>query len=341
MRLLPTNRQAWKRAGMRWLAVVLCVAILIAYATCMPGKSHTGPLDPLTSGESILLANLRAHCVALGETIGERNVWIPAKLKDAEAYIESHLGRCGYAVERQEYSVLSQTVANIEVELTGTDPSAGIVVLGAHYDSVAGSPGANDNGSGVAAVLELARLFADAEPKATVRFVAFVNEEPPFFQTDKMGSRVYARRCRERDENIVAMLSLETIGFYSDERDSQHYPPPFNLLYPKTGNFIGFVGNVGSRSLVRRTVKLFRKHTRFPSEGGAIPSCITGAGWSDHWSFWQEGYQALMVTDTAPFRYKHYHATSDTPDKIDYDRTARVVAGLAKALREMSGDTEP
>ncbi len=337
MRLLPANRQARRRTGLRWLAVVLCLAGLLLYATCMPGKSYKGPLEPLTPEECTLRTNLHAHCVMLGETIGERNVWLRGTLEQSEDYIESCFEKCGYTADRHEYTVFSQTVANIEAELAGSDPEAGIIVLGAHYDSVGGSPGANDNGTGVAALLELARLLADAKPRTTVRFLAFVNEEPPFFQTDRMGSRVYATRCRERNENIVGMLSLETIGFYSDEHHSQHYPPPFSLFYPDTGNFIGFVGNVASHRFIRRTVKLFRKHARFPSEGAAIPGWVTGVGWSDHWSFWQEGYPALMVTDTAPFRYKHYHATTDTPDKIDYDRTARVVAGLERVIREMTG----
>jgi len=336
MKLFPKSR-AWKRAGLRWLVVVLCLGALLYYAVSMPGKSYKGPLDPLTPTECVLQTHLHAHCWMLGDTIGERNVWIPEKLKDSERYIESCFTRYGYEVARQEYTVVSQTVANIQVELAGTDPAAGIIVLGAHYNSVEGCPGANDNGTGVAGLLELARLLADAKPKATIRFVAFVNEEPPYFQTEAMGSRVYAKRCHARDENIVAMLSLETIGFYSDDEQTQHYPPPFSLFYPDTGNFIGFVGNVASRSLVRRSVKLFRKHARFPSEGAAIPGRVVGIGWSDHWAFWQEGYPALMVTDTAPFRYRHYHEPTDTPDRIDYERTARVVSGLERVIKEMAG----
>jgi len=132
------------------------------------------------------------------------------------------------------------------------------------------------------------------------------------------------------------MIALETIGCYSDEPGSQAYPPLFNLLYPDTGNFIGFVGNLRSRSLVRRMLGLFRRHASFPSEGCAAPGWVTGIGWSDHWSFWEEGFPAIMITDTAPFRYRHYHSTDDTPDKIDYDRMARVVAGLIDPIRELA-----
>ena len=195
----------------------------------------------------------------------------------------------------------------------GRSTPSEIVIVGGHYDSVAGCPGANDNASGTAAVLALARLFATSAPARTLRFAAFTNEEPPHFQTDAMGSRVCALNCRARSENVVAMLSLETIGFYSDAEGSQSYPPPFSLFYPSKGNFIAFVGNVGSRGLVRRAIRTFRERTPFPSEGAALPGFVPGVGWSDHWSFWREGYQAIMVTDTAPFRYPHYHTARPTP----------------------------
>ncbi len=209
-------------------------------------------------------------------------------------------------------------------------------MIGAHYDSVAGAVGANDNGSGVAATLELARLMKDAKPSRTVRFVAFVNEEPPFYRSDQMGSGVYARRSRERKDNIVAMLSLETIGYYSDEPGSQRYPFPLNFFYPSTGNFIAFVSNLGSRPLLHASIAAFRRHAGFPSDGVAAPAFIPGIDWSDHRSFWQEGYPALMVTDTAPYRYPHYHTPQDTPDKVDYERLARVITGLHGMLRELA-----
>ena len=185
-------------------------------------------------------------------------------------------------------------------------------------------------------MLEVARLLRDSNPGHTIRFVAFVNEEPPSFLGETMGSLVYARRIKERGDNVLAMLSLETIGYYSDVKGSQQYPAPFNLFYPDTGNFIGFVGDLGSRELVRRAIKTFRQTTKFPSEGLAAPVGTPGVGWSDHWSFWQVGYPAIMLTDTAPFRYPHYHQSSDTPDKIDYDRMARVVLGVSKVVAELA-----
>lgn len=175
----------------------------------------------------------------------------------------------------------------MSVEKKGSTVPSEIVIVGAHYDSVAGCPGADDNASGVAALLVPARELATANPLRTLRFVAFANEEPPYFQTAEMGSRVFARNCRARGENVVAMMSLETIGYYSDEDGSQKYPAPFGAFYPSRGNFIAFVGNLASRALVHRAVGAFRRRASFPSEGGALPGFVPGVGWSDHWSFWQ------------------------------------------------------
>ncbi|MFQ5844315.1 MAG: M28 family peptidase [Planctomycetota bacterium] len=300
----------------------------------MPGRSHRGPLPALTAQESALAQRLRAHVEQLAGVVGERNVRRPDRLEAAARYIEDVWRRLGYEPRRQNHEVAGSAVSNVEVSLRGGEE---IVVVGAHYDSVPGCPAANDNASGVAAMLEIARLLRGRRSARAVRFVAFVNEEPPFFQTPDMGSLVYARRARERGEKIAGMLSLETIGCYSDADGSQRYPFPFSLFYPGTGDFIAFVGNLGSRSLVRRCIASFRSHTRFPSEGAAVPGWIPGVGWSDHWSFWKAGYPAVMITDTAPFRYAHYHAPSDTPDRLDYERMARVTAGVARVVTEIAG----
>lgn len=298
----------------------------------MPGHSHKGPLPPLSSDQTALRDRLRGHVTMLAGEIGERNTLHYRALQQSAAYIGSRFLGLGLTVREEEYRVEDMPVVNIEAELKGTSRPEEIVVIGAHYDSPPGSPGANDNASGVAALLEVARLLKETNPVRTVRFVAFVNEEPPWFQTEEMGSLVYARRTKKRGERIVAMIALETIGYYSEQPGSQHYPAPFSLFYPDTGNFIAFVGNLRSRSLLRRSIKTFRATTPFPSEGVAAPEFITGIGWSDHWSFWQEGYPALMVTDTAPFRYPHYHEPEDTPEKLDYARMARVVTGLGRVV---------
>jgi Zn-dependent M28 family amino/carboxypeptidase len=288
---------------------------------------------------------LERHVRALAEEIGERHVWRYDALERAATYIEDSLRSSLYDVVPQVYEVdidhplltpAQRGVHNLEVQVGGRGRAHEIVVIGAHYDSIPGCPAANDNGSGVAAMLEIARLLAGRTFERTLRFVAFVNEEPPFFRTSHMGSMVYARRCRQRREKVVAMISLETIGYYSDEPASQRYPFPFSLFYPSVGNFIGFIGNLASRRLVRRVVSSFREHTSFPCEGAAVPGWITGIGWSDHWAFWKAGYPALMATDTALFRYPWYHTPQDTVDKIDFERMALVVAGLANVVEDLA-----
>jgi Zn-dependent M28 family amino/carboxypeptidase len=301
--------------------------------TNMPSNSYSGPFQTLSENEQLLCDRLKNHVLMLAEKIGERNIWQYSQLETSANYIEKVLGDLNYKVTRQEFKVEGRAVRNIEAELVGTSLPKEVVIIGAHYDSVLGSPGANDNASGVAGVLEIARLIAREKLSRTIRIVAFVNEEPPFFQTEDMGSRVYTSRLRKHKEQIVAMLAIETIGYYSDVEGSQHYPFPFSFFYPNTANFIAFVSNISSRHLVRRVIETFRKHTAFPSEGLSAPSFLTGIDWSDHWSFWKEGYPAIMVTDTALFRYKHYHTQEDTSDKIDYPRTARVVTGIAQVLR--------
>ena len=321
-----------------------CWALMIR----MPGKSYQGPLPPLTAAEETFRDQLRRHVRKLAGEIGERNLIQYTALREAADYVHHSFEQAGYDVERQTYDVAPRSFfglsevpeqplacANLIAEIPGSDKPAEIVVVGAHFDSVEGSPGANDNATGVAAVLALARSFAGKKPGRTLRFLAFVNEEPPYFQTPSMGSLVYAKRCQERQENVVAMLSLETIGYYSDEPGSQNYPAPLGFFYPSKGNFVAVVGDTSSRRLVRKLIRSFRESTQFPSEGAATFGALPGVDWSDHWSFRQAGYSSVMVTDTAPFRYAHYHAASDTPDKIDYDRLARLVAGMESVIEEL------
>jgi Zn-dependent M28 family amino/carboxypeptidase len=274
---------------------------------------------------------LRHHVEMLAAT--PRNLDHYGALQRAEAYIAAQFSAAGYAPSRQEFEAVGRRVANVEAECPGTTRPDRIIAIGSHYDSIGLSPGANDNASGVAALLEVARLRALLRPGAsTVRFVAFVNEEPPYFMTDTMGSLVYARRMAARRERVAGMISLETIGYYSEEPGSQRYPSPFHRFLPDRGNFIAMVSNFRSVALLARAAWAFRSATTLRVIACPAPERIAGVGWSDHWSFWQQGYPALMLTDTAPYRYPHYHSRSDTPDKLDYERMARVVAGVTAAL---------
>ena len=298
-----------------WIVgIALVVAALgggLAYMVAMPGASHSGALPPLSGEARALSLRLRLHVAALAASERNHDLETPAR------YIELALKN----FSTQMFVSGGRTVRNIE---TGS----GEIVVGAHYDTVPGSPGADDNASGVAVLIELARLVPSG-----VRFVAFANEEMPYFLGPEMGSFVYAR---ERGAKVRAMFSLEMLGYYSDAAGSQSYPAPLGLLYPDRGDFIAFVGDLGARSLVRRSIESFRKHAQFPSEGLAAPSFIPGIAWSDHWSFRKHGYPAVMITDTAFNRYPHYHRASDTPDKLDYERMARVTLGLAEMLNEFT-----
>jgi hypothetical protein len=312
------------------------VALGLWYMIAMPGHTHAGPLAALLPEERALAERLRNHVRQLAQS--ERNVQHPAQLERSARYIEAALAGYGLAPEAQVFESGGREVRNIEAVIPrSAQPQAPALVVGAHYDTVPGSPGANDNASGAAVLIELARLLAGDAPNRgrAIRLVAFVNEEPPYFMSRSMGSEAWARRARSRGDPILAMLSLEMLGFYRDAPGTQRHPFPLGVFYPDRADFIAFVGDLGSRPLVRRALAAFRAHAAFPSEGVAAPGVIPGVTWSDHWSFRQHGYPAIMVTDTAFYRYPHYHLPSDTPDKLDYERMARVTMGLAAAIREL------
>jgi Zn-dependent M28 family amino/carboxypeptidase len=272
--------------------------------------------------------NLERHVRTLAGEIGERNVFRSDALRAAAGYIEEEWRRQGYGVERQVYRVRGVDCANLEVTRVGVDRPEEIVLLGAHYDSVHGSPGANDNATGVAALLELSRQLSTIETARTVRFVAFVNEEPPFFRWKSMGSMVYAREARKRGDDIRLMVSLETIGYFDESPGSQRYPPLFRYFYPDRGDFIALVSNFRSRRWLRYAAAAFRAHSDFPLERVATFGWIPGVSWSDHLAFWRQGYRALMLTDTAFYRYAYYHTVEDTPDKVCYLELAELTEGL-------------
>jgi Peptidase family M28 len=314
-------------------AIVAIFALLWWFGIRMPGK-NISKAAPLSTDEAALREELRTDVQKLAGEIGERNMWHYVQLNAAADFVEDSFARAGLHPRRDSYELRGQACHNIEAEIRGAH--SGIILIGAHYDSVFGSPGANDNGSGVAATLALARRFAGKTTKHTLRFLAFVNEEPPYFLSGEMGSLIYARRCKENGDRIDAMISLETIGYFSDAPNSQSYPSrALGAFYPKVGNFIGFVANVHSRTLLRRVISLFRQHAKLPSEGAALPWFVPGVSWSDQWSFWKQGYPGIMVTDTAPFRYPYYHSADDTPDKLDYDRFTLVVSGMERVVEEL------
>lgn len=276
-------------------------------------------------------ATLQSTVEILAGTIGERNVARYEQLEQTRSYITRRLEKAGYEVELHEYTgkLVEKPVYNLIASKVGNEE---IVVLGAHYDTASITPGANDNGSGVAVLLQLAERLKNHPTERTLRFVFFVNEEPPYFMTSDMGSKVYAKLCAERKDKIVGMLSLETMGYYSDEAGSQHFPPGIEG-YPDEGNFLAFVTEPKSKDLLKVCMENFEG---LPAESLVADSGLEGVSWSDHASFWRYGYQAVMVTDTAPFRYPHYHRKSDTSDKLDYERLELAAQGLEQVAKKLA-----
>lgn len=319
------------------LAVLaLLVLAAVRYAIVFPRQPHSGPLPKLTVEEQALAVTLAAHLEAVAGRPHNINHF-PA-LEDAARYIERTLAQYGYASGAQSFTVGATEVRNIEViiEPDGANAATPTYVVGAHYDSHYDSPGANDNGTGVAALLEITRALADLTPSIhRLRLVFFVNEEHPYGKTPDMGSWQYAKALKDRGENILGMMALETLGYFTDQPGTQKFPPPFGLIYPDTGNFVAFVALPGARRLVHKAIAAFRNNMRFPSIGGVAPGFLPGIDLSDHWAFNQFGFPALMITDTAPFRNPYYHRIDDLPHTVDTESLARITVGLEAMLRDM------
>lgn len=310
---------------------------LSMYLILKPDIVHRNSEFVASDRDEQLAPLLEQHVRVLSEEIGNRSFGNYENLEKAGAYICQYWSASGLTIQREEYPVDGKPVANFFVEFKGSSQPEEIIVVGAHYDSIGTTcPGANDNGTGVASVLEIATRFKSFSPKRTVRFIAFVNEEPPYFATDLMGSAVHARGGKRREEKIVGMLSLETLGYYSNDPSSQRYPFPLSLFYPKQGNFVALISNRGSKELLAKVSSSFRRHADFPSLKLAAISFFPGISSSDQWSFWRDGYRAVMITDTAPFRYPHYHRDTDTFDQVDYQRLSRVVNGLEGVVKDLS-----
>lgn len=337
--LLRLHREGCVTLG---LAILICAGSLIAgtaaavsYLVAFPLQPQRGPLPPLTAEQGASARRLERHVRAIAAT--PRNLHHYVALERAAQYVEDELQRQGHVVQLQHFEADGLPVRNIEVVVDGRHPDAPTLIVGAHYDSAEDSPGANDNGSGVAALLELARgLRAGAPPNHRMRLVFFVNEEQPYSRTEHMGSLRHARRLAQSGERITGMIALETLGYFSDAPGSQRFPFPFGLIYPDVGNFVAFVGLPRARPLVWRLLKGFRTATRFPSIGGVAPAFVPGVALSDHWAYNEVAIPALMLTDTAPFRNPHYHMRDDLPETVDYDSLARITHGLETTLRTLA-----
>jgi len=300
--------------------------------------------------EQDLAKRLYTHVDRLAGLIGPRHLGKPSTMDVSATYIERALTGFGCSVDRQTYDVEDDEVANLVVERPGTRRADEIVILGAHYDTVPTTPGADDNASAVAMLIEVARILQPFVFQRTLRFVAFPCEEPPYFYTDSMGSEVYARQCRVRGERVIGMVCLEMVGYYCTEPRSQQIPlgiPRFlHWAFPGRGDFLAAVGNFRSWRLGWTFRRGFKRAIRFPLYSIVLPETIHEIRMSDNSSFWDQDYPALMVTDTSFLRNPHYHRTTDTPGTLDYARMAQATIGvaggvsrLAKALGRPGFDT--
>jgi peptidase M28-like protein len=295
-------------------------------------EGYDDGLDPDFT-EPALQSELEKHVYCLAGEIGERNFENYDALEQAVRYIENYWSSAGYAVEHQHYRAEGRQFTNLWTEIPGRKRPEEIVVLGAHYDTIIGTPGADDNASAVAGLLALSGRARGKEWDRTLRFVAFANEEPPFFMSSDMGSLVYAQYCEENDHQILAMVCLEMLGFYSESQ-----PDTLGLL-PAEGNFIALVGDPSSEDVVKKAARAFREKVKFPFQAAAPPEiAVPYVGFSDHWSFWQCGYPAFMVTDTGPLRNPHYHRSSDLPHTLNYDLMTRVVFGVEGVLEKLTSE---
>jgi Zn-dependent M28 family amino/carboxypeptidase len=280
-------------------------------------------------------ARLRSHVEMLANTFRLRDYRHLDNLEKSATYIRNVFTATGARVEDQVYSATGSTYRNV-VASFGPESDERIIV-GAHYDAVSDTPGADDNASGVAGLLELAGLLKDAKLNTRVDLVAYSTEEPPFFGSDQMGSMVHARSLRSTGAKVRAMLALEMIGYYSDEPGSQSFPfPAMKKLYPDRGNFIVVAGRISDELLTRRIKRAMTSENGVDVYSVNAPAGVAGVSLSDNSSYWNQGYPAVMITDSAFFRNHHYHQASDTPDTLDYERMAKVVAQVAAAVVELS-----
>lgn len=296
----------------------------------------------MTGDRDTIEANLRLHVDRLAGLIGPRTLSKPKTIVATIGYIEGQWSEMGYSITRECYDALDDEATNLIVEKAGTKRADEIVLLGAHYDTVFTTPGADDNASAIAVMLEVSRLLREHISQRTARYVAFACEEPPYFNVDAMGSQHHARVSRQRGDNIVGMLCLEMVGYYSLHKGSQAIPPAIpqwlHRFLPKRGNFLAAVGNLPSWKLNWQFRRGFRRGTRrMPLFTICLPEKINEIRLSDNSSFWDQGFPALMLTDTSFLRNPNYHQATDTPETLDYPRMTEVTLGVAAAMRRLLG----
>lgn len=326
---------------MKALVIWLCVIggfvyLLGLYMTSMPGASHAGALPLLTDEERSVADRLHGHVEALAHDIGARGPHLPSAALEAETYLHNSLRKAGYDVRATDVETKSGALRTLEGQLGGGRNADEIVLVAAHYDTDGRSPGAEANASGCAVLIEVARGMIELAGERSVRFVLFPTGAGIYAGAENSAAATYARSAHQKHEKIVAMLSLDSLGSYKDTSDSQGGPFPLSCWYPSTANFVAFVGDFDSRDVVRKCVELFRLTTKFPCEGAALPGFAPGFNSSDHAGFRRQDYPALIVTDTGSMRNEKAGTQFDTSDRIDYEKMARVTAGITRVISGLS-----
>ena len=324
-----------KKMATAALLILLGIAVLTAYSVLrIRWTTSVTPAMPVSApAES---ARLRAHVEELSVRIGPRSVLDYANIEAAQRYIVAALKEHGHDPALQTYDYRGRPYSNVIVTIPGTAKKDETILVGAHYDTVDGTPGADDNASGVAVLLEICRRLKGFAPARTLKMVFFVLEEPPVFRTEFMGSAVCAREAKAAGERIGAMISLEMLGYYSDRKGGQAFPLPLmGLVFSTTPDFIAVVGNLGSAGLVRRVAGSLKRGSDIPVESLAAPAFVPGIDFSDHRSFWKMGWPAAMITDTAFYRNPNYHGEGDTIATLDFDRMGRLLRGLVRTIEDL------
>lgn len=338
----PASQSAmWRGAASLALAALGCAPRAAAPPTVevRPSEGTVAPapaatLPPLTEAERDLAGRLEKTVRHLAADIGERNADKSWNLATATDDLAISLEKLGYEVRRQGIVVEDGAVVqNLAVHVNGGEKGGQAVVVGAHFDTLSGTPGADENASGAAAVMELARLFYAGKPKRAIHFALFVNAAPAYAATDKMGSFVYAKALKAEGLDVRAMLSLDGLGVFAPGPPARPYPAEVRPPYPPRSDFVALLGNEDSRTLLEQLARSFEGST-VPVISSVLPSEV--AGGSDHTGFWKLGVPAVLLTDLARFRYKEHQTSTDLPDRLDFDRMARVVGSVRKALAELA-----
>ena len=314
--------------------MLACISI---YMICIytPGKVKIDKDKRLTEDEIALLQQLKTHIVYLSEEIGERHYLIPGSLEKSAQYIRHQLESAGLNTETISYG--KENFEIVSVKINSKNENAQQIIIGAHYDTVTLTLGADDNASGISALIELAKYFKHQEIDKHLRFVAFPNEESPFYGTHLMGSKVFVDSLSKQE--VYGMVSLEMLGYFSSEENSQRYPWPFKIFYPDTADFIAFVGNMASRSWLHESILAFRFQSNIAAEGLVAPEFfVPDISRSDQVSFWKHGIPAFMITDTANYRSSTYHFAGDVIETLDMESMTRVVMGIRNMLLELAKD---